>query len=218
MELVLDRADPTIDLLWVLGCIFDGPHHDVRVPLLGDVDELKLEDRGVRLERCGLIEDLETQVVAAAVGGCHLDEGVHLADSGDVVWNEAPQSRVEVNIVGLVPRDIVEEVFDLRAHVQVLEIIRVVCALDPGTRLAVLVVALTLARLVAPSGPTEAGLASARATSSRTNTADPSSCPYPTRPRAPDFAAPAGGTTGSHALNGATDTAASAPLLARPQC
>lgn len=56
----------------------------------------------------------------------HLDERVNLADTGNVLWNKWLNLCVEIDLLGLVPLDVLEEVLYFAAHLQVCELCWVV--------------------------------------------------------------------------------------------
>ena len=68
-----------------------------------DRAQLQLQHVGVRLHGGGLVEVVKAEVVGLAVGPRHLDEGVDVADGGDVVGDEGAHLRLELDVVRLVP-------------------------------------------------------------------------------------------------------------------
>lgn len=62
---------------------------------------------------------LEAQSVGGVVRARDFEERVHVSNGGDEVGHEAPQGRVEVHLMGLVAPDVLEQILDLRRHVEV---------------------------------------------------------------------------------------------------
>jgi len=59
-----------------------------------------------------------------------LNEGVELSDSGDVLGDEALQGSLQLNFLGFVPFDVLEQVPHLCCHIQLQVVLGIVCTLN----------------------------------------------------------------------------------------
>mmetsp|Transcript_18426 Transcript_18426/g.47219 ORF Transcript_18426/g.47219 Transcript_18426/m.47219 type:complete len:298 (-) Transcript_18426:190-1083(-) len=100
--------------------------HRLRTRGLGDGTELQREHGRIRLHRRRLVQRHQPQVVRLAVGAWDLDKRVDVADSRDVVGDEGSHLGLELDVVGFVARDVLEEFLDLRAHRKACVLLRVV--------------------------------------------------------------------------------------------
>mmetsp|Transcript_12849 Transcript_12849/g.32026 ORF Transcript_12849/g.32026 Transcript_12849/m.32026 type:complete len:419 (+) Transcript_12849:233-1489(+) len=158
---VVDRGDPARDRLGVLLGGVDARHrHDVRAARLAHRAQLQLQHVGVGLQGGGLVELVQAEVVRLAVGPRHLDEGVDVADRGDVVGDEGAHLRLELDVVRLVAGDVLEELLDLAAHLEVGVLGGVVHALAYRAALAHLVAALALLLVIVAPAAAAAPVAS----------------------------------------------------------
>ena len=78
--------------------------------------------------RRGLVEHLQSQVVGFPIRPRHLDERVNLADRWDVVRDEALDLGVQLYVVRLVAPNVPKQLANLRRHVQMGVVSRVVPA------------------------------------------------------------------------------------------
>ena len=76
------------------------------------------------------VKDGDTKVLLLAVGLGHLQEGINLADCGDVVWDEGLDLRVQFDLLWLVPLDVLEHLLELFRNGQVGVLVGVVGAWD----------------------------------------------------------------------------------------
>lgn len=66
-----------------------------------------------------LIQDIDTQIFLLAIGFGHLKEGVDFANCRDVVRDKRFNLRVQFDLLGLVPLNVLKNVFDLLRNGQV---------------------------------------------------------------------------------------------------
>ena len=90
-----------------------------------------------------LVQHGDTQIFLGTVWLWHLQEGVHLSHSWDVVRNERLEFGVKFNLLRLVSLDVLEHLLDFCADRQVSVLRRIVGAGDFLLVVAVVVVTLT---------------------------------------------------------------------------
>ena len=66
-----------------------------------------------------LIQHGDTQVFLRSVGLRHLEERVHLTDCWNVVWNEGLQLRLQVDLLRLVPVDVLEDLLNVGRNLEI---------------------------------------------------------------------------------------------------
>jgi hypothetical protein len=74
------------------------------------------------------IEHRDTEVLLVSIRFGHLEERVDLSHRRDVVWDEGLDPGLKIDLLGLIPRDVLKELFDLRLNREVGVLNRVVRA------------------------------------------------------------------------------------------
>lgn len=126
---LLHTVDPSRDFLRLLISTFDGldvhgwSRSLVHVSLL---DILELDQFVVVAVQARLIKHSDTKVFLSAVRFRHFKEGVHLSHTRDVFRNERLQLSVKINLLRLVAENVLKEVLDVRAHLKVSVLLRVI--------------------------------------------------------------------------------------------
>lgn len=89
---------------------------------------LKFKNGFVFIVEARFVQDGDTEVLLGAIGLRHLKEGVNLTDCRDVVRNERLNLSLQIYLLGLVPLDVLKNLFDLGRNGQISVGIRVISA------------------------------------------------------------------------------------------
>lgn len=117
---VLYTADPASNFAGLLVSVFD------RVDVDGGsarhiltLHILQFQNRFVFVVKAGLVQHGDSQIFLGAIWLGHLEEGINLTDCGDVVRDERLDLRVQLNLLRLVPLDVLKHFLEFRRNGQV---------------------------------------------------------------------------------------------------
>lgn len=146
---VLHGGDPPSDLLWLFISVLD--RVDVHWRASHDVlrlNILEFQNSFVLAVKCGFIEHGNTQVLVSTIWLWHLQERVNLTHGWHEVGYERLDLGVEVNLLWLKARDVLEEFFNFTRNRQVSILQWVVCTVDELVIVIIIVVILVLLLLL----------------------------------------------------------------------
>lgn len=111
---VAHAVDPAVDFLLFLVGVLDRVHVERgRTHNILGLDILELQDSFVFVVERRFIEHRDTEVLLVSIRFGHLEERVDLSHRRDVVWDEGLDPGLKIDLLGLVPRDVLKELFDL---------------------------------------------------------------------------------------------------------
>ncbi len=74
---------------------------------------LQFQNSFILVVKAWLVKHRNAQVLLLPIRLGHLEEGVHLTDGRDVVWNEWFDLRVQVNLLWLIALDVLKHLLQL---------------------------------------------------------------------------------------------------------
>ena len=125
---VLNTIDPTRNFARFLVGIFDRVNIDggsARHVLALNI--LQFQYCLVFVIKARFVKNGDTEVFLVAIGLGHLQESIDLSDSGDVVGDEGLDLGIELNLLGLIATDVLEDFLKLGRNGQVSVLVGVVC-------------------------------------------------------------------------------------------